>query len=99
MIEHVIAFRFPLAYPGGEIRGQIAIQQPARQCAGFSANNPAHVASPQDANLNRAAPRNPDASLLIDRLEEIQTLGRQVHGNTADQANCGTRPQSECRTH
>lgn len=26
MIEHVIAFRFALVYPGGEIRGQIAIQ-------------------------------------------------------------------------
>jgi hypothetical protein len=45
---------------------------------GFSYGNLVNVASPRDASLVRVVPGNPDASLIIQKLEGTQTLGDRM---------------------
>ena len=45
---------------------------------GFSAGNLINVHSPQNPNLIRVVPRDPDASFLIQKLDGTQTLGDRM---------------------
>lgn len=58
--------------------GGSSVQQGLRLDAGFSAANLINVPSPRDALLIRVVPGNPDASLLIRKLEGTQTLGDRM---------------------
>ena len=53
-------------------------QQGLRLDPGFSAGNLINVHSPQDSNLIRVVPGDPDASFIIQKLDGTQTVGERM---------------------
>jgi len=53
-------------------------QQGLRLDPGFSAGNLINVHSPQDSNLIRVVPGDPDASFIIQKLDGTQTVGARM---------------------
>ena len=58
--------------------GGLGAQQGLRLDPGFSAGNLINVHSPQDSNLIRVVPGDPDASFLIQKLQGTQTVGARM---------------------
>src|SRR5882762_9599893 len=58
--------------------GGTGAQYGLRLDPGFSAGNLINVHSPQDSNLIRVVPADPDASFLIQKLQGTQTVGSRM---------------------
>ena len=58
--------------------GGAGAQQGLRLDPGFSAGNLINVHSPQDSNLIRVLPGDPDGSFLIQKLDGTQTVGSRM---------------------
>jgi hypothetical protein len=69
-------FNVNCAVPG--CHGGVSAQQGLRLDPGFSAGNLINVHSPQDSNLIRVVPGDPDASFLIQKLQGTQTVGSRM---------------------
>ncbi len=69
-------FTVTCAVPG--CHGGGGAQQGLRLDPGFSAGNLIGVHSPQNSNLIRVVPGDPDASFLIQKLDGTQTVGSRM---------------------
>jgi len=69
-------FNASCAVPG--CHGGAGAQQGLRLDPGFSAGNLINVHSPQDSNLIRVLPGDPDGSFLIQKLDGTQTVGSRM---------------------
>ena len=69
-------FTVTCAVPG--CHGGVGAQQGLRLDPGFSAGNLINVRSPQDSNLIRVVPGDPDASFIIQKLDGTQTVGARM---------------------
>ncbi len=69
-------FSVTCAVPG--CHGGAGAQQGLRLDLGFAYGNLVNVASPQDPNLIRVVPGDPDASFIIQKLEGRQSVGARM---------------------